>query len=184
MLKPAFSNATLSDLIGVLSDDHRKALRLFEQFERLKDRTDDNTKQSLVETICTELVIHARVEEEFLYPALVEALGNIPLLEQAEVEHMVARQLIGDLESMLPGDDLYDARISVLGEYVRHHIEEEENRIFPLMRGAPLDTGTLVPGLLARREELRSEFDMPDDDYGHSGNGGKPGQAQPRHSSH
>src|SRR5207249_4755243 len=101
--------------------------------QRLKDRTDDNVKQNLVESICTEMVIHARVEEEFLYPALIEALGNIALLEEAEVEHMVARQLIGDLESMLPGDDLYDARITVLGVYVRHHIEEEENRIFPLM---------------------------------------------------
>lgn len=162
MPRKAFNEASMSDAIATLADDHRKLLRLFEQFEIIRDDAEDSVKQTLVEILCTGLVIHAQVEEEFLYPALRGSHDGARLMDEAAVEHLVARQLIGDLEAMQPGDDLYDARVKVLGEYVRHHIEEEEKSIFPLLRDLP--SGGRAGDLLARREELRSEFGMPDED--------------------
>jgi len=160
-----FSSAASLDLIRALTEDHDKILHLFSEFARLRDRIDDAAKQTLVELACTELVIHAQVEEEYLYPALRRELGHSDSVDEAQVEHLVARQLIGELEAMVPEDELYDARFKVLGDYVRHHIEEEQAGIFPLLRNARLDKGALADSLVRRRDELRSEFGLPDSDY-------------------
>ncbi len=164
MPKPASPPAT-SEIIRTLDEDHDKILALFDEFERIRRFADDETLQTLVETVCTELIIHAQVEEEFFYTALTEALGSIDPLEEALVEHSMARQLIGELESMQPGDHCYSARFHVLGEYVRHHIDEERRKIFPLLQGADLDAGALAADLRHRRDELRGEFGLPDSGY-------------------
>ena len=163
----ASAGSTASDAIDILIEDHRKVSRLFAEFQKIRDRADEDSKQTLVEIACTELVIHAQVEEEFLYPALREAFdeADLHLLDEAEVEHTAARQLISELESMQPDDDLYDAKFTVLGEYVRHHIEEEQNRIFPVIKKGNIDLESLGQNILERREELRSEFGMPDEEY-------------------
>lgn len=152
--------ASAADLVEVLTQDHDKILQLFEAFERspLAD------KQMLVEIACTELVIHAQVEEEYLYPALRRLGGPPEALDEAQIEHRVSRQLIGELEAMMPEDELYDARFRVLGAYVRHHIAAEQQTIFPALRAQPGRMAGLADSLVRRRNELRSEFGLPDPD--------------------
>jgi hemerythrin-like domain-containing protein len=98
------------------------------------------------------------------YPALRDALEDHAQLDEAEVEHAMAEQLIAELESMEPGDDLYDAKVTVLGEYVRHHIDEEQEKLFPKAKKAKIDLDALGEELAMRKEELRTEFGMPDED--------------------
>ena len=154
-----------SDVLEIFIEDHRKIIRFFDEFRRIKDHADDETKQTLVEVTCTELVIHAQIEEEFFYPALREAFEDASLIDEADIEHEVARQLISEMESMHPADHHYDAKFTVLGEYVRHHIEEEQNKIFVQIRQGGMDLDVLGKDLLQRRKDLRSEFGLPDEGY-------------------
>jgi hemerythrin-like domain-containing protein len=153
-----------TNAIELLTDDHQEVLSLFEDFRSLREDedADDDVKQTLVERICTELTIHSEIEEELLYPALRDAFDDHSQLDEAEVEHAIAEQLIAELESMEPGDDLYDAKVIVLGEYVRHHIDEEQEKLFPKAKKAKVDLDTLGEELALRKEELRTEFGMPD----------------------
>jgi hemerythrin-like domain-containing protein len=159
--KPRAMNA-----LELLTDDHQEVLGLFEDFRSLREDedSDDDTRQTLVERICTELTIHSEIEEELFYPALRDALEDHAQLDEAEVEHAMAEQLIAELESMEPGDDLYDAKVTVLGEYVRHHIDEEQEKLFPKAKKAKIDLDALGEELAMRKEELRTEFGMPDED--------------------
>lgn len=152
------------DAIALLNNDHQQVLAMFARFEKIRDNEDDDEKQELVERICTALSIHAQIEEELLYPALRDAFADQTLLDEAEVEHIMASQLIGELEAMEPGDDLYDAKVVVLGAYVRHHIKEEQEKLFAKARKAKLDLAALGAELAERREKLRNEFGLPDAD--------------------
>jgi iron-sulfur cluster repair protein YtfE (RIC family) len=149
-------------IIALLAQDHRKILALFEQFQRIRGGNDSNGKQMLAEILCTELVIHAQVEQDILYPALRRALDEKKLLDEAEVEHRMAARMVSELELMDPEDALYDAELAVLCTYVSHHIQEEESLIFPKISEAPLDDAT-VDALKNLRSQLRNEFGMPDE---------------------
>lgn len=157
------SKASTYDALHILSDDHKNILEMFDEFKQMKDErdTDDDAKQELVESACTELTIHAQVEEEVFYPAARDALDNMDLLDEAEVEHASARQLISELSAMQPGDDLYDAKFTVLGEYVRHHIQEEEKKLFPKLKKADIDLEELGEEIGQRKLELRDELGVP-----------------------
>lgn len=160
-----------NEIIDMLSADHAKLLQLFEHFQEIKSQADDETRQTLVEIACTELVIHAQIEEEYLYPLLCSMFKDTELIDEAEVEHALTKTQIAELELMQPGDDLYDAKFTVLGEYVRHHIHAEENKIFPqflVFSGSdedPYALQSLARDLRHRRDVLRSEFGFPDADY-------------------
>lgn len=130
--------------ITMLTEDHAKVRKMFKQFEKMKDDEDDAGKAALVGEICTELKLHTQIEEECFYPAAREALEEQDLLDEAEVEHASAKELISQLESMQPGDELYDAKVTVLGEYVEHHAKEEEKEMFPKVRKAKLDLDALA----------------------------------------
>jgi hemerythrin-like domain-containing protein len=153
------------DVLDILTEDHNKIIQFFDEFRRIQACADDETKQTLVEVTCTELVIHAQVEEEFLYPALGDALEEPSMIDEAIVEHIVARQMIGEIESMHPSDHLFDAKFNVLGEYVRHHIQEEQDKLFPRIRRSGIDLEALGADILQRRKDLRNEFGMPDEEY-------------------
>jgi hemerythrin-like domain-containing protein len=161
----ASPHSSAPDVLDILIGDHNKIIQFFDEFRRIKAHADDETKQTLVEVTCTELVIHAQIEEEFLYPALREAFDDASLIDEADIEHIVARQLISELESMHPDDDHFDAKFSVLGEYVRHHIEEEQNKIFAKIRQSGMDLDVLGKDILQRRKDLRNEFGIPDEGY-------------------
>jgi hemerythrin superfamily protein len=154
------------DALHILMDDHRKVIEMFEEFEEMKQKgsTDDEAKQMLVETACTELTIHAQVEEELFYPAARDAIDDMDLLDEAEVEHASARQLISELAAMQPDDDLYDAKFTVLGEYVKHHIQEEEKQLFPKIKKTDMELEELGEEIEQRKLELREELGVAPDD--------------------
>jgi hypothetical protein len=149
------------DAITLLEGDHTAVQRLFQRFEKLrKDENNGADKAELVKTICGELKIHTQIEEEIFYPAVRDAIDDDELMDEAEVEHTGAKETISHLDSMRPGDELYDATVSVLGEYVNHHIKEEEVRMFPKVRKSGLDMKTLGTQLVERKHELQGEVEM------------------------
>jgi hemerythrin-like domain-containing protein len=151
-----------SNALDMLKADHEKVLALFREFEALKSSDDeDERKAFLVDEICYELTVHAMLEEELFYPQLRAAIDDDDMLDEADVEHAGARDLISQLEVMYPGDDHFDATVTVLGEEVAHHIEKEETDIFKAARKAGLDLGDMASQLKARKEELEDDLNSP-----------------------
>lgn len=143
------------DATTLLEADHREVSGYFERYQSL---TDDSEKKALATKICRALKVHTQIEEELLYPAARRATGDGDLLDEAIVEHMGAKNLIAEIEAMQPGQNLYDAKIKVLGEQVHHHVEEEEQELFPELRSAKLDMTALGKKLAARKSELLALF--------------------------
>ena len=143
------------DAFALLQEDHKRVQKMFKQFGKM-DREDSEAMQELVTTVCQDLEVHATIEEEIFYPALREAVeeDQMEMLEEAWVEHDSAKQLIAALSELQPDDPKYWATFTVLGEYVNHHIEEEESEIFKQARKVKLDTQALGEAMQARREEL------------------------------
>lgn len=164
MTKKSSGTSHEKDAIELLKSDHEKVLQLFSKFEKTKDKEAEDVKRDLVEHVCSQLTIHAQIEEELFYPALRDVLDDQDLLDEAMVEHDMAKQLIADLESMEPDEDLYDAKFTVLGEYVKHHIEEEEKEIFTKAKKAGLDMATLGADMRDRKHELMEELGMEIED--------------------
>ncbi len=152
------------DAIALLTEDHKKVQKLFQEFEKLSDADDMESKQALVEMICAELTIHATIEEEIFYPAARQAVENEDLLDEAEVEHATAKELVAQLETMQAGDDLYDAKVTVLNEYIDHHVKEEQNQLFPQVKKAKLDLEALGEKMLERKQELQEEMGLSEKD--------------------
>jgi hypothetical protein len=153
-----------SEIVDILTEDHDRLLVLFAAFERLRESGSDDARQTLAEIACTEIVIHVQVEEEHLYPALAEAMDDVFLLEQAEVEHAMVRRLVTEIETMQASDRLFDATFTVLTACMTTHIGHDQTRLFPLMDTLDLPFDALTQDIGARRHELRSEFGMPDSD--------------------
>jgi hemerythrin-like domain-containing protein len=115
-------------------------------------------KMDLAHQICNELTVHAQIEEEIFYPALRAALKDTDMLAEAEVEHASAKDLIAQIEGASAADEMFDAKVTVLGEYIDHHVKEERNEMFPKARAArKLDLIALRDQLQARKEELMGE---------------------------
>lgn len=142
------------DAIKLLKDDHKEVKTYFKQYEELEDEAD---KQALADKICMALTVHAQVEEEIYYPATREAIDDDDLLDEAEVEHASAKQLIAEIQAMKAGDRLFDAKVTVLGEYINHHVEEEETEMFPESRDSDLDLKALGAQMAARKSELMAQ---------------------------
>ncbi len=139
------------EAIALLKADHKLVSMLFEQYETAKSST---KKKSIVSQICTELTVHAQLEEEIFYPQVRAALKDKELIPEAIVEHATLKELIAQIEDGEPSDDLYDAKVKVLSEYVKHHVKEEQNEIFPKAKASKLDMYALGEQLLQRKEEL------------------------------
>ena len=150
--KPATTQA-----IALLKADHKKVAGLFEQYESAKDNEDK--KAELADQICVELTIHATIEEEIFYPAARDALDedDMDLLEEAEVEHDGVKRLVAEIEEALEGDgpdEKMDAKVKVLGEYVTHHVKEEETEMFPKLEATDMDMEAIGAELATRKQEL------------------------------
>lgn len=137
--------------IALLKADHREVKTMFTQYEKLED---DAEKAALAKQICRALKVHTQIEEEIFYPAAYDAIEDDDLLDEAEVEHASAKDLIAQIEASNPGEPLFDAKVKVLGEYVNHHVEEEEGELFPECREAKMDLLALGEAMKARKEEL------------------------------
>lgn len=145
------------DAIDLLDAEHRAVKALFDDYRQLSDHKAGGAKRkALAETMCMLLTIHMRLEEEIFYPPVREAIRDDDLLDEAEVEHAGAKELIGQILSMQPGDELYDAKVTVLGEYIAHHVKEERQQLFPKARKCGIDLAALGERLHLRRQELQA----------------------------
>jgi hemerythrin superfamily protein len=142
------------DAIKLLTDDHAKVKKLFREYEKLTKKEDQEGKEELVQQICKELTIHAQLEEEIFYPAAREAIKDDDLLNEALVEHSSAKDLISEIKSMKIEDPMYDAVVTVLGEYVNHHVQEEEEKMFPKVQKSKMDLEGIGNEIAERKKEL------------------------------
>ena len=156
------SSAALPLALELLANDHRKVEALFARYEEEKEDGADS-RGELARRICNELTAHTRLEEEIFYPWLRENLDAeaSDLVEEALVEHASAKDLIAQLEGA-EVDETYDAGVKVLGEYVRHHVQEEENEIFPQVAGDSEALDELGQEMHARKAELTEELGLPE----------------------
>ncbi len=143
------------DAVSLLSADHAEVKQMFETYGQLVDENaDDEQRGELARKICSMLTVHAEIEEEIFYPAMRDSIDDDLALDEAEVEHASAKELIEQIEAMDPGDALYDAKVIVLGEYVDHHVQEEENEMFPQAEKSGIDLDGLGAELASRKREL------------------------------
>jgi len=159
---PAHSSgpARSQDAIQLLKADHAEVSKMFDKYEN--GRLSAERKHDLALQICAVLTIHAQIEEEILYPAAreVETRETEPMLDEAEVEHGSVKDLVAEIEGASPGDELFDARVKVLGEYVKHHVKEEEGELFPKIKKTKLDLEEIGSRLAQRKEELAAEMGL------------------------
>ena len=142
------------DALKLLKQDHANVKAMFKEYDGMGDRAFAG-KKKLADRICLELTRHAAIEEEIFYPALREASQDSEdQLDEAQVEHASVKALVSQIAQMDSHDDLYDAKVKVLGEYVNHHVKEEESEMFAKAREAKLDLATLGREMEARKEEV------------------------------
>lgn len=154
-----------ADAIELLTEDHRNVKALFDRYKELvRDDAEDDDKQQLAEQICMQLTAHATVEEEIFYPAARDVLGEEQdLIDEAEVEHGSAKELIAQIEESSPAeDDYFDAKVKVLGEQIEHHVKDEEGELFPKLRDTDLDLRSLGEEMAERKQALLAEFGADD----------------------
>ncbi|MET0985783.1 MAG: hemerythrin domain-containing protein, partial [Steroidobacteraceae bacterium] len=142
------------DAVTLLKQDHRQVAGLIDQVED----AEGTELEDIAERMCALLTVHAQIEEELLYPAVREALDDTDLVAEAAVEHGTAKDLIAKIEGMSSEDEEYKATVTVLGEYVKHHVKEEEGEMFPQLKKTDLDLEALGEGLAARKRELMEEL--------------------------
>jgi hemerythrin superfamily protein len=147
------SAAGESDALRLLKADHDEVATMFEEYE---DSDDEREKEELAQRICAALTVHAQIEEEIFYPAAREVLeaDELELVNEADVEHATVKELVSQIEASDATDDHFDATIKVLGEYVKHHVREEESELFPLLEARELDREAVGNALAARKTEL------------------------------
>jgi hypothetical protein len=143
------------DAVDLLTDDHLEVGALFKQYDKLaKKEAPADQRQTLAQTICDMLKAHTTIEEELFYPAARRAGIDADMLDEADIEHASAKDLIAQVQSGDPADDHYDARVKVLGEYITHHVVEEHMEMFPKCRRAGMDLVALRERMQARKSEL------------------------------
>ena len=153
------SAAAAPDATRLLADDHRQVHALFEDYRKLAESgASGDERRPLAEEICTLLTVHAAIEEEIFYPAARAAGVDASVLDEAEVEHASAKDLIAQIRDIEADAPLYDAKVRVLGEYIDHHVGEEEKELFPKCRESTMDLRDLGTRIAARKDELMGEM--------------------------
>jgi len=145
------------DAVALLKQDHRTVEALFKEFER----ADEEEQSAIAQRVCQLLTVHATIEEELLYPAAKEAFAEEEaddLVNEAEVEHGSAKELIAKIEGMGNDDAHFKATVTVLGEYIKHHVKEEEGELFPKLKKTQLDLKELGTQLAERKFALMEQM--------------------------
>jgi hemerythrin superfamily protein len=147
------------DACDLLDADHKAVKALFKDYESLAESRSRSTskKRQLADQICKELTVHATIEEEIFYPAVRKAIKDNDLMNEATVEHASAKDLIAQIKGMEASDDLFDAKVTVLGEYIDHHVKEERTEMFTKARASKLDLVGLAAQLKQRKDELMAQ---------------------------
>ena len=148
------SPARQPDAVEFLKSQHREVEELFKQFDKLGEDGSAAAKEPIVRLACEKLTVHAAIEEEVFYPAAREVDDTDSLLNEAEVEHSTLKDLIATLDAMDAADPMFSATFTVLSEYVKHHVKEEENELFPKVKKSDLDLEALGLELSARTDDL------------------------------
>ena len=151
------------DAIALLKQDHKTVSALFEEFEK----ADDEEQSAIAQRVCQLLTVHATIEEEILYPAAKQAFEDEEdedLVNEAEVEHGSAKELIAKIEGMTSDDEHFKATVTVLGEYIKHHVKEEENELFPKLKKTELDLKELGGRLAERKFALMEQMGIEAED--------------------
>ncbi len=150
------------DACDLLDADHKAIKKMFKEYEELTNsraRSAAQKKLDLARQICHEMTVHAQIEEEIFYPALRQAIKDTEPLDQAAVEHQSTKSLIAQLQEAGVADDMFDAKVKVLGEYVDHHVKEERNEIFVKARAArKLNLVAMREQMETRKEELMGQM--------------------------
>ena len=146
--KPA---APAKDAIALLKADHEEVSGLFAEYERTRSV---NNKKALVAEICTALAVHMQIEEEIFYPAVKAELKDHLMVPEATVEQAGAKALMAQIEGITPDGEMYDAKVKVLSEYIKHHVKEEHTEMFPKAKASALDTMELGARMAARKAQL------------------------------
>lgn len=155
--KGIFAGAQGEDAISLLTADHEKVQDLFKRFDALKDADDARSaqeRQRIVAAACAELTVHTTLEEEIFYPAVRAAIDDADLMNEAQVEHDGAKALIEQLGKLTAKNEMFNAKFTVLSEYVNHHIKEEQSELFPQARSTDLDLLALGRRMSERKREL------------------------------
>ncbi len=143
--------------VRLLKQDHREVEGWFDEYEQLEE---DAEKLELFNKIALALKVHTQIEEEIFYP---EERGQVEddMLDEAFVEHDGAKKLIAEIEAMEPNDEFYDAKVKVLGEYIKHHVKEEEQPggIFAQAKKGDEDLDAMGERLKLRKEQLMAELE-------------------------
>ena len=142
------------DATTLLTADHKRINGLFAEYEKSRSNV---KKKAIVAQLCTELAVHTQIEEEIFYPAIQAALKEKQLIPEALIEHAVLKSLINQVENREPDGDMFDARIKVLSEYVKHHVREEHANIFPKARANWIDLMELGARMARRKVVLLAQ---------------------------
>ncbi len=151
--RPAAKKAApkAQEATAMLRADHKLVSALFDEFEKTKSSA---KKAKIVAQICKELTVHTQIEDEIFYPAVKAALKDHELIPEAYVEHSSVKDLIAQVEGKEPDGEMYDAKVKVMGEFVKHHVKEEQNEMFPKAKSTKLDMMELGARMFARKQEL------------------------------
>lgn len=147
------------DACALLDADHKAVKALFNEYKTLAESQGRSLakRRQLADQICKELTVHATIEEEIFYPAVLAAIKDKPLMNEAKVEHASAKDLIAQIRGMEPSDEMFDAKVTVLGEYIDHHVKEERSEMFVKARNTSLDLEKLGEQLQLRKQALMAE---------------------------
>ena len=147
----ALRKAKSKEATAMLRADHQLVSKLFEEYEASRS---NSKKMQIVSQICMELTVHAQIEEEIFYPAVKQALNDGELVPEATVEHATLKDLIAQVEGKEPDGEMFDAKIKVMSEYVKHHVKEEEEEIFPKAKKSSLNLEKIGSEISNRKAEL------------------------------
>jgi hemerythrin superfamily protein len=165
-VKPSSADSEVN-AIDLLKKDHDDVDALFKEYDKLaEDNGDAAGRRALSTQICGMVAVHALIEEEIFYPAARKAGVDPDLLDEADIEHASAKELIAQIGAGKASDSHYDARVRVLGEYIRHHVKEEEGDLFPACHKSDMDMAEIGARLQKRKEQLlrklNGQQDSPD----------------------
>jgi hemerythrin superfamily protein len=150
------ASARSQDALQLLMAEHREVKAMFQQYQKLADAGGKGDERMLLASqICVALTLHTQVEEEILYPAARTVLTkDEDIVDEAYVEHAGAKTLIAQIKTMTSDQPMFDAKVTVLGEYIDHHVREEENEFFPKLRKTSLDLAAMGEQIAARKHQL------------------------------
>lgn len=157
--KPTPASPVKHDVIVLLKNDHNEVKKMFKQYDKLVEQGDAKGKLKIANKICAELIAHSTAEEEIFYPGARAATEDDAMINEGIIEHESAKELIAQIQDMDPEDEMYDAKVTVLGEYIVHHVDEEEEEMFPEVRESKeLDLRGLAVTFTARKEEILKQL--------------------------